>query len=98
MRNKVYTAETLFSVLIGLVLFTLIWLNFSDWQRRQIEQINQSYQRQQALQIIENQLALKLAGQSCERHIIQNRITFRITCESGKITVVFPLGQAVIFE
>ncbi|WGE31457.1 DUF5374 domain-containing protein [Actinobacillus genomosp. 2] len=98
MRNKLYTAETLSSVLVGLTLFALIWLSFSNWQQRQIAKINTHYQHQQALQIIENQIALRLANKPCEKQIIQNRITFQIECKTGKIQVKFPLGQAVIFE
>ena len=98
MQNKLYAAETLFSVLIGLALVMLIWFSFSDWQQRQIERINANYQRLQALQIIDNQITLKLAGKPCEKQVIQNGMTFRVECGTGKIQVDFPLGQAVIFE
>lgn len=36
MQNRLYTAETLLGVLIGITLFTLIWFTFSHWQQRQI--------------------------------------------------------------
>ncbi|MCL7721854.1 DUF5374 domain-containing protein [Actinobacillus pleuropneumoniae] len=98
MQNRLYMAETLLGVLIGITLFTLIWFTFSHWQQRQTAHINANYQRQQALQIIENQIALQLAGKPCETQTIQNGITFRVECTKGKIQVNFPLGQAVIFE
>ncbi|EPY99301.1 hypothetical protein L278_02045 [Mannheimia haemolytica D35] len=43
--------------------------------------------------ILENQLALKLAGLDCESSITQNQIRYQIQCPGNRLTIRFPLGK-----
>ncbi|TRC47833.1 DUF5374 domain-containing protein [Mannheimia haemolytica] len=47
----------------------------------------------QAVMILENQLALKLAGLDCESSITQNQIRYQIQCPGNRLTIRFPLGK-----
>ncbi|WGE66888.1 DUF5374 domain-containing protein [Actinobacillus equuli subsp. haemolyticus] len=94
--NKLLKSESFISILIGMLLFSIIFIVVSRWGSHQTEKTNYIYQQQQALQIIENQLALKYAEQSCEQYIQQNHLKFKIECQANKISVSFPLGKVEI--
>ncbi|WP_018650698.1 DUF5374 domain-containing protein [Actinobacillus capsulatus] len=91
--NKLIKSESFISILIGIMIFSFIFIVTSRWESYQTEKINYIYQQQQALQIIENQLALKYAKIPCEHNIQQNRLKFHIECNENKISVSFPLGK-----
>ncbi|EFX90743.1 Uncharacterised protein [Actinobacillus ureae] len=94
--NKLIKSESFISILIGIVIFSLIFISASRWGSHQTEKINYIYQQQQALQIIENQLALKYSKQTCEQYVQQNHLKFEIECQANKISVSFPLGKVEI--
>ncbi|EPZ28325.1 DUF5374 domain-containing protein [Mannheimia haemolytica] len=84
-----YKAETALSLLVAITLFAIVVLSFSQWQSAQNHRLNQHFQQQQAVMILENQLALKLAGLDCESSITQNQIQ----CSGNRLTIRFPLGK-----
>lgn len=86
-------AETALSLLVAITLLSVLILVFNRWQTEQNRQLNHYFQRQQAVQILENQIALKLAGQDCETSITQNQIRFEISCSGSRKIVRFPLGE-----
>lgn len=90
--NK-YPAETTLSLLIAILIFSLLVLFFGRWQTSQHQQINQHFQRQQAVQILENQLALTLAELDCESSVTQNQIRYDIQCTGSQKRIRFPLGS-----
>lgn len=92
---KQIKAESLVSVLLAMSIFSVLLLAYSKWQSYQNRSTHFIYQQQQALQIAENQIALRMAGLNCESHIQQNGITFAIQCGQG-IIVKFPLGKIEI--
>ena len=94
-RNKI-KAETFVSLLVVLTLFALIWLSYTAWLQTQSQKQSQLYQEQQALQIVENQLALQMVGMTCESQVQQNQLVFHIQCSSNVITVKYPQGQVTI--
>lgn len=94
--NKLIKSESFISILIGIVIFSLIFISALRWGSHQTEKINYIYQQQQALQIIENQLALKYSKQTCEQYVQQNHFKFKIECQANKISVSFPLGKVEI--
>lgn len=94
---KVIKAESSLSLLIVLLLFSLIYLGWSAWQSQQNAQAQQIFQRQQALQIAENQIARKLAGVACQAHVEQNLIRFEISrCSDSEVEIRFPAGKILI--
>ena len=48
---KQLKAESLVSLLVALMLFAILALNFTAWQKDQLERGTRNYQQQQALQI-----------------------------------------------
>lgn len=90
--NK-YRAETTISLLIAIVIFSILILVFSHWQSAQNKRLNLYFQKQQAVQILESQIALKLAGLACENHIIQNQVRYEIYCSATQFSIRFPLGE-----
>lgn len=94
--NKVVKAESLISVLIALSLWLILYFTYIHWQSEQHRTAAEIYQRQQALQIAENQIALKMARLPCEKQVQQNNLTFQITCREQKMVVTFPLGNVEI--
>lgn len=94
--KKRLNAETLVSVLVAITIFSILFLSYSKWQQRQTLAENTLYQKQQALQIAENQIALKLAKLDCESAITQNQILFKIQCNDNEIEVRYPLGKILI--
>ncbi|AKO30333.1 hypothetical protein A6046_03535 [[Haemophilus] ducreyi] len=90
--NKIYRAETMVSLLVGIAIFAILFSAFSHWQETQVSQTNYLYQ-QQALHILENQIALKQATQECEKQLQQNDVLFTIDCGASYIQVNFPLGN-----
>ncbi|KAE9542186.1 DUF5374 domain-containing protein [Ursidibacter maritimus] len=90
---KIVKAETLTSLLIAISLFMILFLAYANWQSLQNKQANYLYQKQQALQIAENQLNLKAINEPCEKIVKQNNLNFEISCLEQKITVIFPLGK-----
>ncbi len=93
---KLLKSETFLSILIAMGFFSILLLNYSSWESWQIRKQNLIYQQQQALQIIENQIALQMANINCETKINQNQINFYITCRENAVKVKFPLGEIEI--
>lgn len=93
-----FKAESILSVLIAISLFSLMFLSYRQWQSLQHWQENRLYQKQQALQIAENQLALRLANRACKRSVTQNNLQFVIECSDSQIKVGFPLGEIKIVK
>lgn len=91
--NKLFKAESFISLLVALTLFLILLLSFSQWQNQYNQRSAKLFQKQQALRIAENQLALKMAGEQCEAQLQQNRILFTIQCNQTEINVRFPLGE-----
>lgn len=87
--NK-YRAETVLSVLVAIMLFSVMVLTFNHWQSEQNRQLNYHLQRQQAVQILVNQIALKLADVECEKAVVQNQVRYEIQCLEA---IRFPLGE-----
>ncbi|WP_244298124.1 DUF5374 domain-containing protein [Actinobacillus vicugnae] len=96
MLNNIIKSESFIAILVGILIFSTLFLTTSKWLSHQTEKINLIYQQQQALQIAENQLALKYAKKPCEAAIQQNHLTFTIECQTNKISVAFPLGKIEI--
>lgn len=88
-----YKAETVISLLVAILLFSIIILVFGHWQSEQNRQLNLHFQKQQAMQILEDQIALKLAGLDCEAKILQNQVKYEIQCSGNRISILFPLGK-----
>lgn len=82
-----FRAETIVSVLLGMVVFSMIFLSFHQWYSTQIRKQQQNDFRQQALQIIDNQIARQFVGLPCENQVIQNQRKFVISCSETVITV-----------
>ncbi|MDH2924451.1 prepilin peptidase dependent protein C [Nicoletella semolina] len=96
MRNKL-NASSGIALLIAVNLFAILYLSYNKWQSQQNRQLNLIYQKQQALQIAENQIALKMANLPCERSVKQNDVVFHITCYlPNKIIINFPTGEVTI--
>lgn len=93
---KKFKAESFIAILTALTIFSMLFLSYSQWQKKQTEQLWLNYQKQQAFQIAENQLSLLFATQNCESQAVQNNITFTIQCQSGQIIVKFPLGSITV--
>lgn len=87
--NK-YRAETALSVLVAIMLFSVMVLTFNHWQSEQNRQLNYHLQRQQAVQILVNQIALKLVDVECEKAVVQNQVRYEIQCLEA---IRFPLGE-----
>ncbi len=93
MIKKQLKAETFTSLLIGIFLFSILFVIYEKWQSRHFKVESFLYQQRQAMQISENQLSLKMAGLPCETRVKQNNITFIIQCNENKIEVKFPAGK-----
>ena len=93
---KQLRAESLGSLLVALTLFAIFALNFTAWQKTQLERGARNYQQQQALQIAENQIALRMAGLSCDPQAVENDVKFTIQCSGGLIKISYPMGQVEI--
>ncbi|EIG24465.1 DUF5374 domain-containing protein [Haemophilus paraphrohaemolyticus] len=93
---KQLRAESLVSLLVALTLFAIFALNFTAWQKTQLERGARNYQQQQALQIAENQIALRMAGLSCEPQAVENDVKFIIQCSGELIKVSYPMGHVEI--
>lgn len=89
-------AENSLSMMLAIALFAILCLSYMAWQSQQARQYAQIYQQQQALQIVENQIALKMAGRGCESRVRQNGITFEIKCSANRIQVLFPTGEVTV--
>lgn len=90
-------SESLISILITISLFLILFLSYSRWQYAQHQQESFLYQQQQALQIAENQIALKMANMECnKRSNFQNNLQFIIDCQPQSLKVKFPLGEVII--
>lgn len=96
MKTKLFRAESYLSVLVIISVFIVVFFGYIKWQGMQTKQEAFLYQQQQALQIAENQIALKMAGKACERSIRQNSLHFLIRCSEREIIVSFPLGEIKI--
>ncbi len=93
---KQLRAESLGSLLVALTLFAIFALNFTAWQKIQLERGARNYQQQRALQIAENQIVLRMAGLSCEPQAIENDVKFTIQCSGELIKISYPMGQVEI--
>lgn len=96
MMIRIYKAESLVSLLVAMMLFALLAMSFLAWQQSQLEQGIANYQQQQALQLAENQLALRMAKLGCESQAVINGVKFTIQCQTEQIKVSYPLGQVEI--
>ena len=94
--NKLIKAESLTSLMVVMLIFSVIYLAYSRWQHTQNKQSALIFQQQQALQIAENQIALLMAGKSCENEIRQNEQIFKVECRSNTLKVSFASGEVVI--
>lgn len=92
MKNS-YSAESTFSILLVVFIFSIIVLSLSNWQEWHISSNEKHYQRQQAMLIAENQIDLQLAGSACEPEVKINRLTFKIECNEQRIKVSYPMGD-----
>ena len=95
MRKRL-KSESLVSLLVALALFAILALNYTAWQNEQLKHGTKSYQQQQALQIAENQIALKMAGLGCESQAVENNVKFAIQCSGEQIKVSYPMGKVEI--
>ena len=93
---KQLRAESLGSLLVALTLFAIFALNFTAWQKIQLERGARNYQQQRALQIAENQIVLRMAGLSCESQAVENDVRFTIQCSGELIKVSYPMGRVEI--
>lgn len=93
MQKILIKAESSINLLMTLSLFVIIFFAYLKWQSIQTQQANFLYQQQQALQIAENQLALKMAKQECKRLVKQNNLQFSVQCSEAGVKVIFPLGE-----
>lgn len=92
--NNIVRAESAITVLVAMLLFALMWLVYVQWQAVQNQQAILLFQRQQALQIAENQIARQMAGLGCERRVQQNGVSFQIEkCSVQQILIRFPTGE-----
>ncbi|OOH91457.1 hypothetical protein BMT54_02115 [Pasteurellaceae bacterium 15-036681] len=96
MINPIQKAESFSSVMIALMIFSLLYLSYSQWQSKQNQRSNFLYQQKQALQIAENQISLQMANHACEKSILRNGLRFDIACSQQQIKVNFPLGEVII--
>ena len=87
---KQLKAESLVSLLVALMLFAILALNFSAWQKTQLERGTRNYQ------IAENQIALRMAGLSCESQAVENDVRFTIQCNEELIKISYPMGKVEI--
>lgn len=96
---KIIKAESSLSLLVALLLFSIIYVSWSSWQSQQNAQSQAIFQRQQALQIAENQIARLLAGMPCQNRVEQNGIRFEIRrCSSREIAIFYPQGNVIISD
>lgn len=94
---KIIKAESSISLLVAMSLFSFLCLIWLNWQSQQTAQQQLIYQRQQALQIAENQIARQMAGIECQRKIEQNGIQFEIQrCSNKEIEIYFPKGKIIV--
>lgn len=91
--KKQFKAETFSSLLIGILLFSMLFIIYGKWQNQSAKQKIFLYQQRQAMQIAENQLSLIMAHLPCETSIKQNRLIFSVDCTKNKIIVKFPAGE-----
>lgn len=89
-------SESALSLLVIISVFAVVFLSYLKWQGIQTKREALLYQQQQALQIAENQIALKMADKACERSVLQNNLRFGIQCTDREIIVSFPLGEIKI--
>ena len=94
--NKLIKAESLTSLMVVMLIFSVIYLGYSRWQHIQNKQSTLIFQQQQALQIAENQIALLMAGKPCENQIRQNEQEIKEQCRSNTLKITFPSGEVVI--
>ena len=92
--NKLYLKGVGFvSLLLSIGLLSMFLFTFSNWLKNQNEQQNKQYQQLQAMQIAENQIALRMANKPCATLIKQNELDFYIDCYKNKIKIRYPLGE-----
>lgn len=93
MNKIIYKAESLISLLIAMSIFGIIYLVQTKWLSQQQHNAEMLYQKQQALEIAENQLSLLMAQNPCEKIVRQNHLIFQIDCRSQQIQIRFPQGH-----
>lgn len=93
MIKIIYRAESIISIMIAIFILSVLFLVYSNWSTLQNNQNAKLFYYQQAMQIIDNQINLKMANLDCERNTEQNGITFNISCQSDKISVKTPIGE-----
>ncbi len=91
--QKIIKAETFVSLSMAILLVSILLLSYGKWQHQHNKNQQILYQRLQAMQIAENQLALKTLDLPCEAVTHQNKITFKISCFPNKVRVEYPSGK-----
>ncbi len=91
--QKMIKAESFISLSMAILLISILLLSYGKWQSQHNKNQQTLYQRLQAIQITENQIALKTAGLPCESIIHQNLVTFKINCSSTNIVIKYPAGK-----
>lgn len=95
MKNRIKAQSTL-GILIAINVFVILTLGYMHWESSYNQKTMRVFQKQQALQIAENQISRLMSGRECEQNVIQNNVSFTIICSSRKINVNFPLGEVII--
>ncbi|WP_301099774.1 DUF5374 domain-containing protein [Otariodibacter sp.] len=90
------TAQSSLSILIAINVFVILTLGYMHWESLYNQKTMLVFQKQQALQIAENQISRLMSGRECEQNINQNDVSFTIICSPQKIKVNFPLGEVII--
>lgn len=93
MIKVIYRAESIVSLMIAVLILSILFLAFSKWNALQNNQNAKLFHYQQAMQIIDNQINLKMAGLDCEKSIEQNGITFTVFCQNDNISIKTPIGE-----
>lgn len=96
-HKKLFVAgASMIGVISALSFLAIVLLAGQRWLNQQQSQTAKLWQYAQALQIAENQAALQLLEQPCQRQVIQNQVTFIVHCEAQQIIVKYPLGELKI--
>lgn len=81
------SAYTLIGLLWFIVMISFSIIVFNRWQQSYLLQSQRLYTQTMALQIAQNQQALRLKKYPCQAQVTQNKIVFKIQCSSSYIKV-----------
>lgn len=85
--NSRAKGESLFSVLVALMLFAFIFLSFFQWESHQQRLVAKIYQERQMVQLADNQKARLALGLECEKEGGENGIRFSIQCSQQEVII-----------